>query len=440
MIYLDHNSTVPYSPSVRGYLEQGVLEDWYNPSSLCLKSQKLDQEIKECRKFIADYLNCPAQYLFFTSGGTESINTVLSMETLKLNHISSVITSRLEHHATLKKVEALSGFALNAPQKNNTLKYDSPYGMKSFFVSNNKEGEIDLNNLEELCSKHPRSLLSFLSANNETGVITDVKTISQIAKKYSCLIHVDAVQSLGKTPVDLESWDVDFASFSGHKTGAMKGIGLLYAKTPFAPLMYGGGQEKGYRSGTYNYPAIQSLKLAVQDIDLSKQTYIKNLRDYLENTLLTPMHKHLSKDLNPSHREGISFSTNNPEKKPSSFFRVNCRQAHRLSNTSSIYCGGNVSNQSVLFHLAKKGICVSAGSACNAGSPEPSHVIRALGVCEGASAKDYARSCIRVSLFSSNTKQEIDCFIKSLYEFYGISPHKTVEKILHSEPENSFTL
>ena len=360
MIYFDYNSTAPYSPSVRKYLRQGILEDWYNPSSVYFPAQNLHDNIRDCRSFIANYLNCYPKQLFFTGGGTESINTVLSFETLKQNALSGFISSTLEHKASLKKLDWLN------KEFNNIKLHYSPH---------NKTGEIDLSALEELCFKNPKSLLSFLSANNEIGAINDIKTISKIAKKYNCLVHVDAVQSLGKMPVDLEDWDVDFVSFSGHKIGAMKGIGLLYAKKPFAPLMYGGGQERALRPGTHNYPAIQSFKLAVQDIDLKSQEYVKQLRDYFENKL-------------------------HP-------FKVNCKTANRLPNTSNIYCEG-ISSEIIVLTLAQKGLCVSSGSACNTGSLEPSHVVTSL------FDKDYARSCIRISLSPANTKTEIDLLLQSL--------------------------
>jgi len=387
LIYLDHNSTVPYSPSVRKYLEKGILEDWHNSSAIYSKAQVLHQKIRESRNFIADYLNCSPKHLFFTSGGTESINTVLSLETLKCNKLSTFITSHLEHHATIKRIDYLSSYQ----------------NIQLHLVCNNEQGEIQLDDLEEICSKNPYSLLSFLSANNETGVITDIQAISKIARKYNCLVHVDAVQSLGKMSVDLEKWDVDFASFSGHKIGAMKGVGLFYARKAFAPLMYGGGQERGFRPGTYNYPAIQSFKLAVQDIDLDKQEYVRNLRDYFENVLLGNIEVN-SQEITKLNEGKTLFSV----------FKVNCQKTSRLPNTSNIYCAG-ISNQVVLLHLVKKGIYVSIGSACNTGSPEPSHVITMLNI-EGYLNKKYARSCIRVSLSPSNTKQEIDYLISSLSE------------------------
>lgn len=397
LIYFDHNSTTSYSPSVRKYLKQGILEDWYNPSSIYFKAQNLYQKIRDCRQFLSEYLNCSSKHLFFTSGATESINTILSLETLKLHQLSGFISSFLEHHATLKRLNYLS-------------KQKKEVSLVHWITS--YQGEIDLNQLEKMCFKYPKSLLSFLSANNETGVITNIKTIRQIAKKYHCLIHVDAVQSLGKEPVDLEDWDVDFVSFSGHKIGAMKGIGLLYAKKAFAPLMHGGGQERALRPGTYNYPAIKSFKLAVQDIDLKKQDYVRKLRDYLEDKLLTLSKESLEKNL-------------------SSSFEINCKNANRLPNTSNIYCAG-VENHVLVLSLAQKGLYISSGSACNEGSTEPSHVITML---NGSADKAYARSCIRVSLSPSNTKQEVDLLeisLKEILDKHISSYPKKFEGILES--------
>ena len=404
LIYFDHNSTAPYSSSVKKYLEEGISKDWYNPSSVYPTAQILHQKIRECRDFIANYLNCSPKHLFFTSGGTESINTILSLETLLLNQLSHVIiTSHLEHHATLKKIDYLS----NNQNNHNYPKLKQK--TKPVWINNNEQGEINLEHLETICSQHPHSLLSFLSANNETGVITDIQSISKIARKYKCLIHVDAVQSLGKMPVDLEKWDVDFASFSGHKIGAMKGIGLLYAKKPFTPLMYGGGQERSLRPGTHNYPAIQSFKLAVQDIDLNKQEYVKQLRDYFENHLLSLSNSYKEVNNNRTLQKTVEYKQTDVP------FKINCKKTNRLSNTSNIYLRG-VSNQAILLYLAQKGICISTGSACNTGSPEPSHVITALDICDGISPRNYAQSCIRISLSSSNTKQEIDFLTSSLKE------------------------
>ena len=383
MIYFDHNSTAPYSVSVKKYLAQDAVKDWHNASAEYPKAQMLEQKIKECRQFIAEHLNCFAKHLFFTSCGTESINTILSSDTLRINNLKTIISSHLEHHATIKKLDYLNDFQ----------------NVQSKLLKNNENGEIDLDDLEKLCSNNPRSLISLLSSNNETGVITNIKQVSKTAKKYHCLVHVDAVQSLGKEKVNLEDWGVDFASFSGHKIGAMKGVGLLYAKKPFAPLMHGGGQEKSLRPGTYNFPSIYSFKLAVQDIDLKKQQYVKELRDYFESQLMSL------------------------KKSQTNSFKINCQETHRLPNTSNVYCGG-LSNQAVLLYLSKKNIYVSAGSACNAGSPETSHVITMLNI-GGRPNNDYAKSCIRISFAPSNSKQEVDFLLQSLKEMQACEHNQT---------------
>ena len=376
LIYFDYNSTSPYSPSVKKYLQKEILEDWYNPSSIYLKARILDKKVRESRKSISEYLNCFSKHLFFTSGGTESINTILSLGTLKLNGLKSIITSPLEHHASLRKVE-----------------YSKTH-IPIYYVNNNHQGEVDLNDLERLCHQNPKSLISLMSSNNETGVITDIKSVVKIAKRYHCLVHTDSVQSFGKTSVDLEDWNVDFASFSGHKIGSMKGVGLLYAEQAFAPLMYGGNQERGFRPGTYNFSSIYSLKLATQDIDLTKVKYIEQLRDYFE---------HEVKKLSPT-------------------FKVNCQKAKRLSNTSNIYFGG-LSYQVVQNALMKRNIAVSSSSACNIGSPEPSPIIQALGF-----DKSYAHSCLRFSLSKNNTQKEIDFCISILKKLFlkNLSPQQNL--------------
>ncbi len=409
MIYFDYNSTAPYSPLVREYLQANILEDWQNPSSVYPQAQVLDQRLKECRKAIAEHLNCSPKNMFFTSGGTESINTILSPETLRLNQLSGFITSPLEHHASLKRLEYLSQNR-SFYQKIKSEKYSGgghDPQTKIHWVGHNSQGEMDLNSLEKICSQNPCSLLSFLSANNETGVINNIQEISKIARKYKCLVHIDMAQSLGKIFIDLE--DVDFASFSGHKVGAMKGIGLLYAKKAFAPLMQGGGQEQGFRPGTYNFPAIYSLKLAVQDIDFSKWEFIRKLRNYFENSLLG------------KKEDETTLSAHKTHLTP---FKINCQGANRLPNTTNLYCGPGISNQAVLLFLAQRGICVSTGSACNAGSPEPSHVLTNLARLETLDdplydPRGYARSCIRVSFSPNNTKQEVDNLIGALYDFHS---------------------
>lgn len=365
MIYLDNNSTTQYSSSVKEYLKKDFIKDWFNPSSeYDYLSQKLSSKIIECKQYISNYINGSANTITFTSGATESINTILSLGTLKKNNLKSIITSHLEHHATLNKIKNLKEVPV-------------------FYVKNNQQGEIDYSDLKHLCSKNPCSLISLLFINNETGVITDIKKVVTIAKKYKCMLHVDAVQALGKWPIDCNDLNIDFASFSGHKIGSFKGVGFIYTKKPIEPLLFG-GEQQSIRAGTYNYPAIYSLKLALQDIDLNKQNSLKLLRNNFEQNLLK-----INKQI-----------------------KINCYKANRISNTSNIYFQ-DISNLVLVLYLAKHKIYVSTGSACNSSSPEPSHVIQALGY-----NKHYARSCVRVSLSTKNTQLELDLIIDLLKKFY----------------------
>lgn len=333
-IYLDYNSTAPYSPSVESYVRTDFLIDFANPSSEHDAGFELSGRIKEHRKNIANFLGVSTKSLIFTSGATESINTILSLDNLKLNNIDTIISSRMEHHATLHQ-----------------LGYLSKFGFHIKFVKNNEQGELDLDDLENILKLSQNSLVSLLYVNNETGVINDVKNIVRISKQNKALVHLDAVQALGKTPFDLEDIDCDYASFSGHKIGSFKGIGLLYSKniSKLAPLLHGGAQERGYRPGTLNYPAIASLALAVKDIDL------------LNVELLITQRKKFEEDLLRIHSE----------------FSINCQNAKRVYNTINLNVG-KFDARALMLKLSRNNIMVSTGSACNGSSQEPSHVIQEI--------------------------------------------------------------
>lgn len=325
-----------------------MIEDWNNASSEYLPSVQLANKIKEDRRIICDFIDCSTGKLFFTSGATESINTVLSLQNLELNGIDTVISSKLEHHATLERLEHLT-------------KSD----IKIQYVHNDQYGRLNLEHLNKLCSENQNAMISLLSVNNETGVISDIKSATEIAHNHNAKIHIDAVQALGKIPFSLDDLEVDYASFSGHKIGSMKGVGLLFAEEPkkLAPLINGGGQEKKVRPGTYNFSAIHSLRLAVEDIDFERNAKIEEMRNEFEKNLL-------------QINEKIS---------------INGLDAPRVYNTSNIYLGG-ISSQEVMFNLSSKEIFTSTGSACSSGTMEPSHVIQNMGF-----DRDYARSCLRLS-------------------------------------------
>jgi len=355
MIYLDYNATAPLSKSVEEYVKNQMVNDWANPSSEHDAGYILNQKIKKDRAVIAEFLGVSTKGLFFTSGATESINTVLSVDNLKKNGIDTIISSKLEHHATLHR-----------------LNYLEKHGFNIEYVGNSNQGIINFSELEEkLASNKGKCLASFLFVNNETGTITDVKRVVELCHDNDCLVHLDAVQALGKLQFDLDEIDPDFASFSGHKIGSFKGIGLLYCSDTkrISPYIYGGGQESGIRPGTSNYPAIHSFRLAIEDIDWEKNKEIEKLRDEFEKEFLA---------LNPG-------------------FRINASDSPRVGNTSNIYLGGRDSRE-VLLKLSREKIYVSTGSACSSGSVEPSHVISEI-----FKNTIIARSSIRVSFGETST-------------------------------------
>jgi cysteine desulfurase len=248
MIYLDHNATTFYSPSVRKFVQDEMLDLWANPSSEHALGAELSDKIKLMRADIGESLGCSAKGLVFTSGATESINTVLSLDNLENLGVKRIVSSPMEHHATLDR-----------------LKHLSKKGFEIEFLRNDENGILDLEGLDKLLSVGTKTLVTLLFANNETGAINPIKEIGSIVRKYDHLFHVDGVQALGKIKFSLEDLDVDFMSFSGHKIGAFKGIGLLYAADikSLSPLLHGGGQERGYRPGTINFPSIKSFHLAI---------------------------------------------------------------------------------------------------------------------------------------------------------------------------------
>jgi cysteine desulfurase len=371
MIYLDYNATSPYSPGVKQFIQGEMVEKWMNPSSEYIEGAELANEISAVRAEIAEYLDCSTRGLIFTSGATESINTVLSVGHLERLGVRRIVSSRMEHQATLDR-----------------LKHLEERGIEVQFIDNDGNGLLNLGHLEHLLAGE-KSLVSLLFANNETGVINPVKEICELVHSKGHLVHIDAVQALGKIRFSLSDLDVDFASFSGHKIGSLKGVGLLYVQNikTFAPLLHGGGQERGFRPGTMNFAAIKSLGLAVADTSKNDPAQLEELRGYLE---------HLLKKI-----PGVI---------------INCESSPRLCNTVSIRLKQHNASE-VLQQLTRQGIRVSTGSACSSGSFEPSHVMKALGL-----SKTDAQSCLRVSMGFLNSRSEIEILSRRLESIFAPSP------------------
>ena len=366
-VYLDNNATTSVAPEVIEAMTPFFRELWGNPSSMHAFGGQVRQYVENARHQVADFIGADKSEIIFTSCGTESNNMAIrgTMEASagRLNFI----TTRVEHPAVLEPVRMLKDRGYNVIE----LDVDS-------------SGQIDLGQLKRVLGYGP-ALVSIMWANNETGVMFPVSEIVDMVKAAGGIMHTDAVQIVGKMPIDLRAIKVDLLSLSGHKLHAPKGIGALYVRkgTRVAPLLLGGHQEGGKRGGTENVPYIVGLGMACELAG-------KNISG--EMTRVSAMRDRLQK--------GILEKCSN--------VRVNGDQAHRLPNTlniSFLYIEG----ESILYHLSDLGIAASSGSACTSGSLEPSHVIRAMGVPFIA-----AHGSIRFSLSRYNTDADIDYVLESL--------------------------
>ena len=364
-IYLDNNATTQVAPQV---LEEMIpyLRDFYgNPSSMHTFGGQLHKKIEEARERVAQLLGAEPEEIIFTSCGTESDNTAIMSAAESFPQKKHIITTRVEHPAVLS-------FCKHLARK----------GYRITFLPVNNQGRLNIDDLVKVIGDDT-ALVSIMFANNEIGNIFPVHEIGEIVRDRKVLFHTDAVQAVGKIPIDTKKLPVDLLSLSGHKLHAPKGIGALYVrkKTRFHPYLIGGHQEKGRRAGTENVASIIALgkacELAMKDIE-KESAYLSRLRDKLEQALL----------------------------KSSSDTRINGDATSRLPNTSNISFE-YVEGEAILLRLNEYGICASSGSACTSGSLEPSHVLRAIGVPFTA-----IHGSIRFSLSRYNTEEEIDKVIE----------------------------
>ena len=361
--FFDNNSTTRLAKSVENYLIDSYVNDFMNASSQYLPAQKLLSNIEDDRRYIAEFVGADSKNIFFTSGATESINTFLNPIFCQQYSLSTVISSPLEHEAVDRCLARLA-----------------KHGINILFVRHDYNGVIDSDHLETLVKRNPRAFVTILGANNETGVLQDVTDLTTISKEYDCLVHLDGVSMLGRLPVDLSM--LDFASFSAHKIGGIKGVGFSYVRDPalFTPLIVGGEQQDSLRAGTYNNCGIKSLRLALEETINWDISNTKFLRDSFENNL-----KKLNNDI-----------------------IVNCQDAPRLANTSNIFFP-NISGHALLMELAVRRIYVSLGSACH--GAHPSRIIQQLGY-----GRDYAESCLRFSFADFNDKEQIEYALETIAE------------------------
>jgi cysteine desulfurase len=366
-VYVDNNATTRVAPEVLEEMMPYFSELYGNPSSMHFFGGQVQKKVNEARDKVADLLGADASEIVFTSCGTESDNAAILGTLDSYPEKRHLITTRVEH-----------------PAVGNVSTYLGRKGYRVTELSVDREGRVDLDELRESITEDT-TLVSMMYANNETGVIFPIEESGEIVKAGGIPFHTDAVQAVGKIPMNLKRSTIDMLSISGHKLHAPKGIGVLYIRkgTKFSPFLIGGHQEKGRRGGTENVPYIIGLgkacELAKKNLD-EENTRVKALRDYLEAKLL--------------------------EKIPNTL--VNGDRKNRLPNTVSVSFE-YVEGESILLLLSDLGICASSGSACTSGSLEPSHVLRAMGVPFTA-----AHGSIRFSLSIYNTKEEMDYIIEHL--------------------------
>lgn len=366
-IYLDNNATTKVAPEVLEEMLPYFHEYYGNPSSMHTFGGQVARKIEEARRKVARLIGATPEEIIFTSCGTESDSTALRAAIHSEPQKRHIITTRVEH-----------------PAVRNLCKSLAESGYRVTFVPVDREGRLDLDFLYQHLTDDT-AIVSIMWANNETGVIFPIEEISPVLKQRGIVFHTDAVQAVGKIPVDVNRAGVDLLSLSGHKIHAPKGIGALYVRkgTKYAPFLIGGHQEKGRRGGTENVAAIVGLgkasELALGHIE-EMNTRVSALRDRLETEIL--------------------------KRVPNC--AINGVRDHRLPNTTSIGFE-YVEGEAILLMMDEFGICASSGSACTSGSLEPSHVLRAMGV-----PFTSAHGSIRFSLSVYNTLEEIDLVIEKL--------------------------
>ncbi|WP_166442813.1 cysteine desulfurase family protein [Phragmitibacter flavus] len=368
MIYLDHNATTPVLQEVREAMLPYLSDEWGNPSSSYRFGSRMKSRVEEAREQVAGLIGCKMpREIVFTSGGTESNNTAIHAAIMAQPDKRHIITSQVEHSSVLTYCGYL----------------ERHHGYRVTYLPVNQEGLLSLVDLESALGDDV-ALVSLMWANNETGVLFPVAAIAELCRGRGVPFHCDAVQAVGKLPVNVRELPVDYLTLSGHKLGVPQGVGAVYVhkKAPFVPYLHGGHQERARRGGTENVPYIIGLgkgaELARKKLPSYDRT-VRVIRDELETRVLN--------------------SIPNTE--------INGHAAPRLANTSNITFHG-IESEALLLLLDQADICASSGSACLADSPDPSHVIAAM------NPGSAARQCVRFSLGLQTGAQDIAKTLESL--------------------------
>lgn len=372
LIYMDNAATTSTAPEVVSAMLPFFTEYYGNPSSVYNFAQKSKMAIEDAREIIADSIGAAkSNEIYFTGGGSESDNWALKSAAFGLrNKGNHIITTKIEHHAIL-----------------NTCAYLEKSGFEITYLDVDSEGFVSLEDVENAISDKT-ILISVMFANNEIGTIEPVREIGEIAHKHGILFHTDAVQAMCHVPINVTEMNIDLLSASAHKFHGPKGVGFMYMKNSakLEPFIHGGAQERARRAGTSNVPGIvgmgQAVKLALGTLNKDTHTVI-NMRNYIVDRILGEI-------------PDVTFD--GPE----------IGSLKRLPSNMH-FCFKDVSGDSLLIMLDMNGICASSGSACAAGSIDPSHVLLAIG-----RSKDEAKGALRLSIDKDLTMEDADYVIDAL--------------------------
>ena len=367
-IYLDNAATTKTRPEVVEAMLPYFTEFYGNPSSIYSFSDEPKKAVVAGREAIAKSIGAKTNELYFTGGGSESDNWALKATAeaykSKGNHI---ITSKIEHHAILHTCEWLEN-----------------HGFEVSYIDVDENGVLKLDELKKAI-RPTTILISVMFANNEIGTIQPIKEIGEIAKEHGILFHTDAVQAYGHVPINVDDFNIDMMSASGHKINGPKGIGFLYIRTgvKIRSFIHGGAQERKRRAGTENVPGIVGFGKAAEIAAANMEERIKyesELRDYLMDRVIAEI----------------------------PYARINGSRENRLPNNAN-FSFQFIEGESMLIMLDDKGICGSSGSACTSGSLDPSHVLLAIGL-----PHEIAHGSLRLTLSEETTKEDIDYTVDSL--------------------------
>ena len=367
-IYLDYNATTPVDPRVTEAMLPFLKENFHNPSSVYRRAKETKKAIEEAREKVAQLIGANPKEIVFTGGGSEADNHAIKGTAFALQKKGRhIITSAIEHHAVLHACQFLEKI-----------------GFEVTYLPVDRYGLVDPSTLKEAI-REDTILVTIMMANNEIGTIEPIKELAEIAHERGVLFHTDAVQAVGKIPVDVKELGIDLLSLSAHKFYGPKGVGALYIRrgVRIHPLIHGGGQEKGKRAGTENVAGIAGTGKAAEIAMLEMKEEEKSIR---------PLRDRLEKELIKRIPEVI----------------VNGHPEKRLYNTLNI-CIKHIEGEGMLALLDFNGISASSGSACTSGSLEPSHVLLAIGL-----PHEIAHGSLRFSFGKYNTEEDVDRVIEVL--------------------------